>query len=204
MPLKARIAYENDKVEKALNIYTQILQADPANYVMLCNMAMVKLKMRKFKEALFDIETAIEANKTYDDAWYLSLMAHLSLGNKKGTEQDIRHIRHNFVQEKAFKVINEYVNKLEHFDVEWFRLFVDSYPYKAIVELNDINQWRSLCNHQYVTDDYTRWYNTAATWYNKYNNTKDNHMNVNAFFEKVYYMHKSKGLHFTWLHNFIY
>ena len=93
---------------------------------MLCNTAMVKLKMRKFKEALFDIETAIEANKTYDDAWYLSLLAHVGLENRKGAERDIKHIKHIDMQEKAFDVINEHVNKLEHFDVEWFRLLVDS------------------------------------------------------------------------------
>src|SRR5439155_20430160 len=96
--LKAYAAYNNNKVEKALNIYTQILQADPANYVMLCNMAMVKLKMRNFKEALFDIETAIEANKTYDDAWYLSLLAHVGLVNKKEAEQDIKHIKYMDMQ----------------------------------------------------------------------------------------------------------
>src|SRR2546423_1453047 len=101
------------------------------------------------------------------------------------------------MQEKTFNVINEYVNKLEHFDVELFKLLVNSCPYKAMKELSDINQWQSLCNHQYGTNDYTRWYDTAATWYNKYNNIEYNHMHINAFFEKVYYMHKSKGLHFT-------
>ena len=64
-------------------------------------------------------------------------------------------------------------------------------------ELNDVSQWQSLCNHQYGTDDYTRWHDTAAAWYNTYNNTQYNHAYINAFFEKVYYMHKSKGLHFT-------
>src|SRR6185369_15615578 len=103
------------------------------------------------------------------------------------------------MQEKAFDVINEHVNKLEHFDVEWFKLLVNSYPYKAFDKLDTykVNQWQSLCNHQYGTDDYSKWYNTAATWYNKYNNTPRNCKNINAFFEKVYYMHKSKGLHFT-------
>ena len=76
---------------------------------------------------------------------------------------------------------------------------MDSCSYKAMWRLDDINQWQSLCHCQYGTDDYTRWYNTATTWYNKYNNTPDpyNHTFINAFFEKVYYMHKSKGLHFT-------
>src|SRR6185436_12249967 len=77
LPQKAVIAYRSNKLEKALNIYTQILQADPANYVMLCNISMVKSKMKKFKEALFDIETAIKVNNVYNDAWYLSLLAHV-------------------------------------------------------------------------------------------------------------------------------
>src|SRR5438874_9813367 len=98
LPQKAEIAYKNDKVEKALNIYTQILQADPANYVMLCNRAMVKLKMRKFKEALFDIETALEVDKVYNDAWYLSLIAHVGLENKIKVEQDIGNIKHPDMQ----------------------------------------------------------------------------------------------------------
>src|SRR5438477_3014526 len=160
---------------------------------MLCNMAMVKLKMRKFKEALFDIETAIEVNKTYDDAWYLSLLAHVGLVNinKKEVEQDIGHINYGYVnyldmQKKAFGIINEHVNKLEHFDVEWFRLLVNSCSYRAMDKLNATNQWKLLCNYQYGTDGYTRWYNIATTWYNKYNNTKYNHTHINAFFEKVY------------------
>ena len=123
---------------------------------------------------------------------------YVGLENKKEADQDIRHISHSFMQKKAFDVINEYVNKLEHFDVQWFKLLVDSCPHQAMYELDNINQWQSLCNHQYGTDDdYTRWYNTAATWYNKYNNTEYNYKNATAFFEKVYYMHKSKGLHFT-------
>jgi len=68
-------------------------------------------------------------------------------------------------------------------------------------KLNNINEWQSLCTHQYGIDDYTKWYNTAVTWYNKYNNTLYNHTRIDAFFEKVYYMHKSKG--FTLLHNLI-
>ena len=109
----------------------------------------------------------------------------------------VHNIKQLYMQEKACDVINEYVNKLEHFDVEWFRLLVDSWPHKAMAQLDDINHWKSLCNHQFGTDDYTRWYDTAAPWYNMHNNTEYNHMNINAFFEKVYYMHKSKGLHFT-------
>src|SRR5205085_9930862 len=134
-------------------------------------------------------------NKCYDNAWHLSLVAHVGLENKKGAEQDIKYIRHPDMQEKAFDVVNEYVNKLEHFDVQWFKILVDSCSYKAMCKLDNINQWQSLCNHQYGTDDYTRWYNTAVTWHTKYNNTWYNHTRLNAFYEKVYYMHKSKGLH---------
>ena len=161
----------------------------------LCCEAMIKIKMRKFKEALFDIETAIEVNKTYEDAWYLSLLAQVNI-KKKEAEQDIGHIKYLYMQEKAFDVINEHVNKLEHFDVEWFKLLVDSCPVKAMIELDNINQWQLLCNHQYGTDDYTRWYNTAVTWHNEYNNTWSyNDKRINAFYEKVYYIHESKGLH---------
>ena len=97
----------------------------------------------------------------------------------------------------AFDVIYKFVNKLEYCDVEWFKILVNSYPAKckAMYDLNNINEWQSLCNRQYGIDDYTRWYKSAVTWYNKYNNTPHNHMRINAFFEKVYYMHKSKGLH---------
>src|SRR6185295_2982685 len=42
---KAKFAYENDKLEDALNIYSQILQAYPTNYVALCNRALIKQKM---------------------------------------------------------------------------------------------------------------------------------------------------------------
>ena len=191
---KAKSACENDELEEALNIYSQILQTDSTNYIALCNKAKIKLDMKLFEKTLFDIETAIEVNKVYSDAWYLSLVAHVGLENKKEAEQDIKHIGNLFMQEKAFKVINEYVNKL---DMEWFTILVDSCPHKAMDRLSDTNQWQSLCNHQYGTDDYTRWYNTAATWYNKYNNTEYNHTCINAFFEKVYYINKSKGLHFT-------
>ena len=79
--------------------------------------------------------------------------------------------------------------------MKWFTLLVDSYLVKAMRDLNDIDQWKSLCNYQYGRDDYTRWYNAAVTWYHKYNNTEYNHRRTNAFYEKVYYMHKSKGLH---------
>src|SRR6185312_7091973 len=136
---KARTACENSKLDKALDIYTQILQADPTNYVALCNRAMVKIKMKNFEKALFDIETAIEVNKMYVDAWCLSLLAHIGLGNKKGAEQNIEHIKCSNMQRTAFDVINEHVNKLEHFDVEWFKLLVDSYPVRAMYELDNIN-----------------------------------------------------------------
>ena len=49
--------------------------------------------MGKFKQALFDIESAIEVNKVYNNAWYLSLLAHIGLENKKGTKRDIGHIK---------------------------------------------------------------------------------------------------------------
>ena len=114
----------------------------------------------------------------------------------KKAEQDIQHINYYVIQRHAFKVINEFVNKLEHFDADWFKILVDSYPAKAIYKLNNIDQWKFLCIYQYGKDDYTRWYNTAVTWYNEYNTTTtDNHTRLNAFYEKVYYMHKSKGLH---------
>src|SRR6185312_13039752 len=48
---KAKTAYKNDKLEKALTIYTQILQADPTNYVALCNRAKIKSKMTNFRKA---------------------------------------------------------------------------------------------------------------------------------------------------------
>src|SRR6185437_14559765 len=73
---KAGSAYHKNMLKKALIIYTQILQADPTNYVALCNRAIIKLDMKNFGKALLDIETAIEVNKIYDDAWYLNLVAH--------------------------------------------------------------------------------------------------------------------------------
>jgi len=194
---KAKSAYKNNKLEKALTIYTQILQTDPTNYAALCNRAGIKIEMKNFEKALFDIETAIEVHDIYDNIWYLSLTAHLSLQNMKKAEQDIKNINIVYyeytIQETTFDVIYEFVNKLEHFDVKWFTLLVDSYPAKAMYKLKDIYQWKSLCNHQYGRDDYTRWYNGAVTWYHKYNNAPHNYKNTKAFFEKVYYMHKSKG-----------
>src|SRR6185312_146714 len=99
---KAKSACENDELEKALNIYSQILQTDSTNYIALCNKAKIKLDMKHFEKALFDIEAAIEVNKVYSDAWYLSLVAHVGLGNKKGAEQDIGHISHPDWQDEAF------------------------------------------------------------------------------------------------------
>src|SRR5207237_4784132 len=96
---KAKSAYKNNKLEKALTIYTQILQTDPTNYMALCNRTMMKIKMKNFGKALFDIETAIEVNKVYDNAWYLSLVAHVGLENKKGAGQDIEHIKRSNMQE---------------------------------------------------------------------------------------------------------
>src|SRR6185312_15660816 len=52
---KAKTAYKNNKVEKALNIYSQLLQAGPTNYVALCNRAKIKLDMKHYGKALFDI-----------------------------------------------------------------------------------------------------------------------------------------------------
>ena len=102
-------------------------------------------------------------------------------------------IGHLFMQAKAFDVINGHVNKLKCFDMEWFKILVDSSLLKAMSKLDNNNQWKSLCNHQYGRDDYTRWYNGAVTWYHKYNNAPCSYKNTKAFFEKVYYMHKSKG-----------
>jgi len=190
---KAKVAYENDDMEKALNVYSQVLQAYPTNYVALYNRAWIKRKMGNIQKAMFDIETAIEVNNVYDNTWYQSLNMYVNLQNKK---QDIRHIGY-YYQENAFDVIYEFVNKLEHFDVKWFKHLVDSFPSKAMHALNDINQWQSLCSYQYGTDNYyyTRWYKSAVTWYNEYNNTPRNHTRTDAFFEKVFYMHKSKELH---------
>src|SRR6185312_8245016 len=112
-------------------------------------------------------------------------------------EQDIKKIAYYedsySLQENTFAMIYKFVNKLEHFDVKWFTLLVDSYPLRAMCYLDDIDQWKSLCNYQYGRDDYTRWYNAAVTWYHKYNNAPCSYKNTKAFFEKVYYMHKSKG-----------
>src|SRR6185312_11006152 len=178
----------------------QILRADPTNYVALCNRAKIKLDMKNFEKALLDIEKAIEVNKVYNDAWYLGLVAHVGLENRKEVEQDIGHIRHLYMQKKAFDLINGFANKLEHFDVEWFKTLVDSCPHQATYKLDklvNINQWQLLCKHQYGADDYTRWYNTAATWYDTYNNTRYNYQHTNAFYKKVYYMHKSKSYYYT-------
>ena len=186
---KAKIAYENGKLEDALNIYSQILQACcySKNYVALYNRAVIKLRMGNVQKALFDIETAIEVNNVYDSTWYQSLIVYMSLQNKEKVEQNIKHID-RYYQTDLFNVIFEFVNNLKHFDVKWFKLLVDSCTFKAIYKLNNINEWQSLCNYQYGTDDYNRWYKSAVTWYNKYNNTPHNHMHINAFFEKVYYM----------------
>src|SRR6185312_12514885 len=97
---------------------------DPTNYEALCNRAMVKIKMKNFEKALFDIETAIEVNEMYVDAWCLSLLAYVSLGNEKRAEQNIGYITHLDMQRKAFDIIKEYVNKFEHFNVEWFKVLV--------------------------------------------------------------------------------
>jgi len=140
---KAKIAFENKELEKALNIYTQILQAVPPNFQALCNVAMIRIEMKNFGKALIDLEAVIKVNQIYYDAWYLSLMAHLGLGGKKGAEQDIGHIKYLDIQRNAYDIINEYVNKLEHFDVEWFKILVDSCPHQAMLdELYNINQWQ--------------------------------------------------------------
>jgi len=192
---KAKIAYANGKLEDALNIYSQILQAYPTNCIALYNRALIKFKLGNLQKALLDIETAIEVNNVYDNTWYLGLKTHVRLQDHEKAEQDIGHIGHLFMQAKAFDVINGHVNKLKCFDMEWFKILVDSSLLKAMSKLDNNNQWKSLCNHQYGIDDYTRWYNTAVTWHKTYNNTTYNHTCLNAFYKKVYYMHKSKGLH---------
>src|SRR6185437_8159303 len=126
---KSKFAYEKNKLKKVLDIYTQILRVDPTNYVILCNRAKIKLDVKIFEKVLFDLETAIGVNKVYNDAWYLSLMAHVGLENRKEVEHDIGHIKHLDIQGKAFDLISEYVNKLEHFDVEWFKILVNSCCY---------------------------------------------------------------------------
>ena len=65
-------------------------------------------------------------------------MAHLGLSNKRATERNIRHIKHPYLQKNTFDIINEYVNKLEHFDVEWFKILVDSFSVKAMYKLDNI------------------------------------------------------------------
>ena len=155
----------------------------------LHNRALIKQKMGNVQKALFDIETAIEVNNVYDNTWYSSLNMYMSLQNEEKIERGIKYIN-RYYQSDAF---DEFVNKFKHFDVKWFKHLVDSCTYKAMVKLNNINEWQSLCNQQYGTSDYTRWYDTAVTWYNKYNNAPCNHTHTDAFFEKVYYMHKSRG-----------
>src|SRR6185312_3701092 len=59
---KAKIAYDNNDMKKALNIYSQIIQAYPTNHVALYNRALIKMKMGNVQKALFDIETAIDVN----------------------------------------------------------------------------------------------------------------------------------------------
>ena len=41
-------------------------------------------------------------------------------------KQDVRFIKTLYYQERAFIVISEYINKPEHFDVEWFKSLVDT------------------------------------------------------------------------------
>jgi len=152
---------------------------------------MNKLKMKKFGKALFDIGTAMEVDNICDDAWYLSLVVHVALGNKKEAEQDIRHISCHFMQEEAFDVICGFVDKLERFDMEWFKILIGSCSYKAMQKLDNVVQWKSLCDNQYGANDYTKWYDTAVTCYINYNNATRSYVYTKAFFEKVYYMHKS-------------
>ena len=87
-------------------------------------------------------------------------------------------------------MIYEFVNKLEHFDAEWFKVLVDSYPVKALYILNDIKQWQALCQQQFGTDGHDGWYNSAVAWYNKYSNTLQVFTRKGK--EKVYYMQRSK------------
>src|SRR6185312_16953781 len=96
------------------------------------------------------------------NTWYLSLKTYVNLQDKEKAEQDIKKIAYYedsySLQENTFAMIYKFVNKLEHFDVKWFTLLVDSYPLRAMCYLDDIDQWKSLCNYQYGRDDYTRWY----------------------------------------------
>src|SRR5438067_2272614 len=60
-------------------------------------------------------------------------------------KQDVRFIKTLYYQERAFIVISEYINKPEHFDVEWFK----------IVTLT--KQWQALIQkHNNITRNYER------------------------------------------------
>ena len=149
--------------------------------------------MNNFEKALLDIETAIEVEKLYEYAWILSLKAHVNLGKKNAAAEDIKYMHLYYGQRTAFDIITEFVNKNDVFDVEWFKILVDSYPERAMDKLNDVGQWQALCQQQFEIEDYTRWYSTAKDWYNKYCNTNNNHKNTTVYFEKIYYMHKSRS-----------
>ena len=82
------------------------------------------------------------------------------------------------------------LSRSNHF--EWFKILVDSYPERAMANLKNVEQWQALCQQQFETEDYTRWYNTVKFWYKENCNTKYNHNHMIAYFEKIYYMHKSK------------
>ena len=75
--------------------------------------------MKNFAKAPNNIETAIKAHKISD-------MVCLGLGNMEKAKQDVRFIKTLYYQERAFIVISEYINKPEHFDVEWFKSLVDT------------------------------------------------------------------------------
>ena len=114
----------------------------------------------------------------------------MKLGNKKAAEEDIKHIP--YYQHNVFSVINEFVY---NFDIEWFKILVDSCPYLAMGDLSDpkdAKKWQALCQQQFETEDYTRWYNNSKDWYNKHCNTCCNHKKITSYFEKTFYIHKSK------------
>ena len=169
-----------EKYPQAVNYFTQILHNNPTNYKALCFRANVKLLMENPEEALSDIETAIVIDSMKRDAWILSFKAHSNLGRKEEAEGDLRHF-----DDWKFTDSDDFAD-------EGFKILVDRDTYYALQYSNDVAQWQALCQ-LCGTEYYNRWYNTARDWYNKYCNTKYNHKNTKAYFEKIYYMHKSKS-----------
>ena len=143
--------------------------------------------MKNYEKALFDIETAIKVDKVKQHAWMLSLQAHVKLGNNGAAEKDIKHIFCN--QERAFYIIN---NAIDNFDVEWYKIFADGCLNWAMYELGNVEKWKVLCQKQFEPEDYNRWYNVAKDWYQENSNTRYKFEMPISYFEKIYYMHKSK------------